>query len=155
MPGYVIAEDDLSQPDIRALLEQHFAGMLANSPKGSCHFLDFDGLNGPDVTFWAVRDGAGALAGCGAVREIDSAHGEIKSMRTADASLRKGAGATMLIHIIAAARARGYERLSLETGSGAAFEPAWALYRRFGFAECGPFGDYVEDPFSRYMTLEL
>jgi putative acetyltransferase len=150
-----IIEDDLTAHDIRALLEQHFAGMLANSPKDSCHFLDFEGLKGPGVTFWSIRGGSGALAGCGALREIDAAHGEIKSMRTADAFLRKGAGAAMLAHIIATAQARGYQRLSLETGSGAAFEPAQALYRRFGFAECGPFGDYVADPFSRYMTLEL
>ncbi len=155
MPDYAIAEDDLSGADIRALLEQHFAGMLANSPKDSCHFLDFEGLKGPGVTFWAVRNGDGVLAGCGALRAIDTAHGEIKSMRTADAFLRKGAGAAMLKHIIELARERGYKRLSLETGSGAAFEPAQALYRRFGFAECGPFGGYIEDPFSRYMTLEL
>ncbi len=155
MAGYVIAEDDLSGADIRALLERHFAGMLANSPKDSCHFLDFEGLKGPGVTFWAVRNRDGALAGCGALREIDATHGEIKSMRTSDGFLRMGAGAAMLAHIISVARERGYRQLSLETGSGAAFEPAQALYRRFGFTECGPFGGYVEDPFSRFMTLEL
>ncbi len=155
MTAFVIAEDDLSGADIRVLLEQHFAGMLANSPEGSCHFLDLDALKGPGVTFWAVRDAGGALAGCGALREIDKHHGEIKSMRTADAFLRNGAGAAMLIHIVSVAQSRGYNRLSLETGSGAAFAPAQALYRRFGFAHCTPFADYIEDPFSRYMTLEL
>lgn len=155
MTGYRIAEDDLSGADIRALLEQHFAGMLANSPKDSCHFLDFEGLKAPGVTFWSVRDETGTLAACGAMREIDPSHGEIKSMRTADAFLRKRAGAAMLAHILETARSRGYRWLSLETGSGAAFEPAQALYRGFGFAECGPFGDYVADPFSRYMTIAL
>ncbi|MBK6708405.1 MAG: GNAT family N-acetyltransferase [Sphingomonadales bacterium] len=153
-----IIEDDLSGPEIRALLEEHFAHMLANSPKDSCHFLDFEGLKGPGVTFWSVWTDAGPkaeLMGCGALREIDPAHGEIKSMRTHSAHLRKGAGAAMLEHIIATARACGYRRLSLETGSGPAFDAAHGLYLRHGFDYCTPFGDYVEDPFSRFMTLAL
>lgn len=149
-----IIEDDLTGAEIRALLETHFAGMLANSPKDSCHFLDFEGLKGPGVTFWSVWDGA-ALMGCGALKELSPDHGEIKSMRTHADHLRKGAAAAMLEHIIATARERGYGRLSLETGSGEAFDAAHALYRRYGFAYCPPFGDYVEDPFSRYMTLTL
>jgi putative acetyltransferase len=149
-----IKEDDLSGPEIRALLEAHFAGMLANSPKDKCHFLDFEGLKGDGVTFWSIWDGA-SLAGCGALREIDGTHGEIKSMRTHYDHLRKGTGAAMLDHIIKTARARGYTRLSLETGSGAAFEAATALYLRHGFTSCPPFADYREDPFSRFMTLAL
>lgn len=149
-----IIEDDLSGGDIRALLQSHFAGMLANSPKDSCHFLDFDGLRGPDVTFWSIWDGE-ALAGCGALRELDRTHGEIKSMRTHGDHMRKGAGTAMLRHIIATARARGYTRLSLETGSGDAFVAATALYHSHGFTTCPPFGDYREDPFSRFMTLPL
>jgi putative acetyltransferase len=149
-----IVEDDLTGPEIRALLETHFAGMLANSPEGSCHFLDFDGLNSADVTFWSIWDG-GALAGCGAVKQLSPTHGEIKSMRTHAEHLRKGAGAQMLEHIIRTAKSRGYERLSLETGSGDAFDAAHGLYLRYGFEYCPPFGDYVEDPFSRFMTLKL
>ncbi len=149
-----IIEDDLSGPEIRALLETHFAGMLANSPEGSCHFLDFDGLNAPDVTFWSVWDGR-SLAGCGALKELDPEHGEIKSMRTHEDHLRKGVGAVMLTHIISEARERGYWRLSLETGSTEAFIPALALYEAHGFQFCPPFGDYVEDPFSHFMTLAL
>lgn len=154
MIAYRIVEDDLGGSEIRALLQQHFAHMLANSPKDSCHFLDFDGLKGPGVTFWSVWD-KDTLAGCGALREVTPSHGEIKSMRTADTYLRKGAGSAMLDHIVEIAQVRGYERLSLETGSGAAFDPAHALYARFGFVPCGPFGDYAEDPFSRYLTLTL
>lgn len=146
-----IVEDDLSSAAIRALLEQHFAGMLANSPAGSCHFLDFDGLRAGNVTFWSIHDGD-TLAGCGALKQLDAAHGEIKSMRTADAFLRRGVAARMLDHIIDEARRRGLARLSLETGSGAAFEPAIALYRRYGFDDCAPFADYKPDPFSRFMT---
>ncbi|MGB5078618.1 MAG: GNAT family N-acetyltransferase [Sphingorhabdus sp.] len=147
-----IIKDDLSGPEIRALLEEHFAGMLANSPAGSCHFLDFEGLNAADVTFWSIWDG-NDLLGCGALKQLSPFHGEIKSMRTHALHLRKGAGARMLEHIIEIARARGYERLSLETGSGEAFEAARALYLRYGFTYCPPFGDYVEDPFSCFMTL--
>jgi putative acetyltransferase len=153
-----IKEDDLTGPEIRALLETHFAGMLANSPKDSCHFLDFEGLKGPGVTFWSVWAGADeneALMGCGALREIDPSHGEIKSMRTHEDHLRKGAAAAMLEHIIATAKDRGYWRLSLETGSGPAFDAAHGLYQGHGFEYGPPFGDYVEDPFSRFMTLVL
>jgi putative acetyltransferase len=149
-----ITQDDLSGPEIRALLEIHFAGMLANSPEGSCHFLDFDGLNAPDVTFWSIWDEA-TLAGCGALKELDPAHDEIKSMRTAADYLGKGVGTLMLRHIIHEAKARGIKRLSLETGSGPAFDAAHVLYQRFGFAYCPPFADYVDDPFSRFMTLEI
>jgi putative acetyltransferase len=149
-----IIEDDLTGVEIRALLETHFAGMLANSPRGSCHFLDFDGLNAPDVTFWSIWDGD-ALAGCGALKALSSTQGEIKSMRTHADHLRKGAGAAMLTHIIAEARQRGYVRLSLETGSSAPFLPAGALYKAFGFKYCPPFGNYVENPFSRFMTLAI
>ncbi len=153
-----IIPDDLSGPEIRGLLETHFAHMLANSPKDSCHFLDFDGLKGPGVTFWAVwtNDGQDAqLMGCGALKEHDADLGEIKSMRTHGDHLRKGAGATMLAHIIDVARQKGLKRLCLETGSGEAFDAAHALYLSHGFSYCAPFGEYTQDPFSRYMTLEL
>ena len=149
-----IGRDDLTGLEIRALLETHFAGMLASSPPGSCHFLDFDGLNAPDVTFWSIWDGD-SLAGCGALKELAAEHGEIKSMRTHADYLRKGVAARMLEHIIATAKQRGYRRLSLETGSTPDFDAAHGLYLRYGFEYCPPFGDYVEDPFSRYMTLAL
>ena len=149
-----IIEDDLTGVEIRALLETHFAAMLASSPAESCHFLDFDGLNAPDVTFWSIWDGI-ALAGCGALKALSPGQGEIKSMRTHADHLRKGAGAAMLRHIISQARQRGYVRLSLETGSSDAFAPARVLYEAYGFAYCPPFGDYVEDPFSRFMTLAI
>lgn len=151
---FKIIEDDLSGAAVRALLEEHFAGMLANSPPDSCHFLDFDGLKGPGVTFWSVWDGDD-LAGMGALKVHDATLGEVKSMRTHADQLRKGVAALMLRHIIAQARARGLARLSLETGSGPAFEPALALYRTHGFVDCPPFADYRPDPFSRFLTLEL
>lgn len=149
-----IIEDNLTGPEIRFLLETHFAGMLTNSPAGSYHFLDFDGLNAPDVTFWSIWDDE-RLAGCGALKELDAEHGEIKSMRTHADHLRKGVGATMLTHIISEGRERGYRRLSLETGSTEAFVPALAMYEAHGFEYCPPFGDYTEDPFSRFMTLAM
>ena len=149
-----IIEDDLSGSEIRALLEIHFAGMLANSPAESCHFLDVEGLKSPGVTFWSIWDG-GQLAGMGALKRHDAVLGEIKSMRTHEAFQRRGVGVAMLAHIIATAQAEGLERLSLETGSSAAFDAAHALYQRFGFIYCEPFADYKYDPFSRFMTLKL
>ena len=149
-----IIEDDLSGKEIRALLETHFAGMLANSPKDSCHFLDFEGLKAPGVTFWSIWD-QGELMGCGALKQHDADLGEVKSMRTHADHLRKGAGAAMLVHIIASARERGLKQLNLETGSGAAFDAAHALYLHHGFTYCPAFADYKDDPFSRFMTLKL
>ncbi|MBO9624706.1 MAG: GNAT family N-acetyltransferase [Sphingomonas sp.] len=146
-----IREGGLDTPQVIALLQVHFAGMLANSPEGSCHFLDLSALRAPEVTFWSAWDGEDLL-GCGALKQLDAGHGEIKSMRTAAEHLRRGTGAALVGHILGVARERGYRRLSLETGSGPAFEPAHALYRQFGFTDCGPFGDYEEDPFSRFMT---
>ena len=154
MAVWRIVEDDLSGTDIRALLETHFAGMLANSPPGSCHFLDFEGLKSPGVTFWSIWNGA-SLAGCGALKIHDARLGEIKSMRTHSDHLRKGAGAEMLAHIIHVAKAARLTQLSLETGSGLAFDAATALYLRFGFVECAPFAEYQPDPFSRYYTLKI
>ncbi|MCC2676094.1 MAG: family acetyltransferase [Ramlibacter sp.] len=146
--------DDLTGPDIHALLEEHLAHMHELSPPESVHALDLSGLRGLDVTFWTVREGP-LLLGCGALRQLTPTHGEIKSMRTPKGLRRKGAGRAVLQHIIGEARARGYRRLSLETGSQPGFEPARALYRSFGFTPCGPFGDYREDPNSIFMTLAL
>lgn len=149
-----IREGGLDEPQVVDLLHLHFAHMLANSPKDSCHFLDLSGLRARDVTFWSAWDGA-ALLGCGALRQLDPAHGEVKSMRTAPEHVRRGVGAAILERIMEAARRRGYRRLSLETGSGEAFDAAQRLYRLFGFSECPPFGDYTADPFSRFMSRPL
>ena len=149
-----IVADDLTHPDVRALLEHHFAAMLANSPPGSCHFLDFAGLSGPDVSLWSIWDDD-RLAGLGALKALSPVHGEIKSMRTAADYQRQGVAGVLLAHIVGQARSRGYLRVSLETGTGAAFDAAHALYRRFGFAPCPPFGDYGENPHSRFMTMAL
>ena len=129
--------------------------MQASSPSESVHALDLDRLRAPEVTFWSVWE-AQDLLGCGALRQFEPERGEIKSMRTATEHLRKGVAANLLAHIIAVARERGYRGLYLETGSGAAFAPAHALYRRFGFDFCGPFADYpTDDPFSRFMSRAL
>jgi len=149
-----ITEGGLDDPDVLALLREHLQGMADHSPPESIHALDVEGLKAPGITFWTIRDGSEVL-GCIALKQLDERHGEIKSMRTASAHLRKGVGAALLEHLVAEARRRGYERLSLETGSGPGFEAAHALYRKFGFVECGPFADYREDPFSRFMTIVL
>lgn len=149
-----IVRDDLSHPDVIALLELHLRSAFENSPPGSVFALDLTGLRDPAVTLWSTWDGDGLL-GLGALKRLDSDHGELKSMRTAPAHLRKGVAAAMLDHLIAEGRARGYKRLSLETGSNQPFAPARALYERAGFAPCGPFADYVDTDFSRYYRLEL
>ena len=149
-----ITQGGLDDPDVLALLGEHLQGMADHSPPESIHALDVAGLKAPDITFWTMRDGD-EVAGCIALKQLDNRHGEIKSMRTSSSHLRRGVGAALLAHLVAEARRRNYERLSLETGSGPGFEAAHALYRRFGFEECGPFADYREDPFSRFMTMAL
>jgi putative acetyltransferase len=128
--------------------------MYELSPPESVHALNLEKLRKPEITFWTAWEGS-QLLGCGALKELDSKHGEVKSMRTPKALRRKGAGRAILARAIEVARARGYERLSLETGTVDAFQPAQRLYESFGFAYCGPFGDYAEDPNSVFMTLHL
>ncbi len=146
--------DDLTGSEIKELLQEHLRCMARVSPPESRHALSIDGLKQPGITFWTIWDES-SLVGCGALKELDARHGEIKSMRTAYAYQRKGVGSEMLSYIIEQARQRGYHRLSLETGAMDYFEPARRLYARFGFARCGPFGSYVVDPNSVFMTLEL
>ena len=150
-----IREGGLDDPQVIGLLRLHLADMHAHSPAESVHALDLAGLRRPDMAFWTIWE-EGRLLGCGALKELDAGHGEIKSMRTAPDQLRSGVGAALVRHMLGVARGRGYRRLSLETGSGEAFAPAHALYRKFGFTECGAFGDYpADDPFSRFMSRVL
>lgn len=149
-----IEVDDLSRSQVHALLQAHLEAMHANSPPGSVHALDLGALKLPDITFWTAWDN-GQLLGCGALKQLDADHAEIKSMRTAAAHLRKGVARSILEVILREAGKRGYRHVSLETGSAAAFAPAHRLYERFGFRRCGPFGAYVEDRFSVFMTKQL
>ena len=149
-----IQRDDLSGPEVRALLEEHLREMHRNSPPESVHALDLAGLLRPEVTFWTVWSGAG-LMGCGALKELDPGHGEVKSMRTAPAHRRQGVARAMLEHILEEAARRGYRRVSLETGSQAAYAPARRLYESHGFTLCPPFNGYAEDPHSVFMTRVL
>lgn len=146
-----IAIDDVRHPALIALLQAHVADLARHSPAGSCHALDVEALRKPEVTFWSAWDGDAPM-GCGALQDLGQGQGEVKSMRTADAYLRRGVAAALLQVVLDAARARGYAQVSLETGAGPAFAPAHALYRRFGFAPCGPFGSYRADPYSTFMA---
>ena len=149
-----IERDDLSRPQIHALLQEHLDNMYELSPPESVHALDLSKLRRPEITFWSVWDGT-TLVGCGALKDMGGAEGEVKSMRTPKALRRRGAGRAMLAHILAEARSRRYRRLWLETGSHPDFTPALELYRSVGFRVCGPFADYRLDPNSIFMTLEL
>lgn len=144
----------LETPEVAALLTEHLDDMRRYSPPESVHALDLDRLNTPDLTFWSLWDD-GEVLGCAALRELDPGHGELKSMRTAAAHRRRGVAAALLDHVVAEARRRGYRRLSLETGSPAEFAPARAMYAAYGFTPSGPFGPYLDDEFSVFMTLDL
>lgn len=152
--GFNICEDDLSRDQTLALLALHLAGMHANSPPGNVFALDLSGLQGKDVTVWSVLSGD-RVASIGALKMLDPHSAEIKSMRTHPDYLRKGAATALLDHIVATARSRGVRRLSLETGSGPAFEPALALYRKRGFANGEAFGDYTPSDFNQFLHLDL
>ena len=150
----VIKPADFDDDWVKALLTRHLEGMHANSPPGHVFALDWSGLQKPEVSFYALWDGE-HLLGFGALKELEPRAGEIKSMRTADAHLRRGVAATILDHIIAEARQRGYVRLLLETGSGPAFEPALNLYRNNGFLEGGALDGYEKSPFNQFLHLDL
>lgn len=149
-----IVRDDLAHPLVLELIELHLRSAFENSPPGAVFALDLSGLRDPAVTLWTAWDG-GDLLGMGALKRLDAGHGEIKSMRTAPAQLRRGVAGTMLGHLLGEARAGGYRRVSLETGSNDAFAPARALYERYGFEETGPFAGYTDTGFSRYYTRTL
>ncbi|RLK58551.1 GNAT family N-acetyltransferase [Actinokineospora cianjurensis] len=149
-----VVVDDLSGAEVARFLEEHVEQLRAVTPPGSSHALDLEGLRKPEVTFWAVRDGD-VLAGCGALKELAPGHGEVKSMRTAGEYRKRGVASLVLRHIVEVATGRGYERLSLETGSFEFFAPARTLYAKYGFTFCDPFPPYVEDPNSVFMTKEL
>lgn len=165
-PFHIRVDRELTHPQVLALLEEHLAGMRAASPPECVFALDLDGLRQPEITFltaWrlpadASADNDGELVAMGALKELtpttatEGGHGELKSMRTSARHLRQGAAQAVLTDLLNLARERGYARVSLETGTTPGFDAAVAMYRRFGFAECGPFADYREDPFSRFMS---
>ncbi|MFX3651444.1 MAG: GNAT family N-acetyltransferase [Paenibacillus sp.] len=149
-----IKVDDLSGVQVKALIAEHLQGMAADSPPESIHALNLDGLKKPEITFWCAWEGDDLL-GCGAIKELNSEHAELKSMRTASAHLRKGVARKILAHIMDVAVERGYKRISLETGSMDSFIPARKLYEDFGFEYCEPFADYILDPNSAFMTKTI
>ena len=151
---FVARIEDLSSPEVQGLVAEHLRGMHANSPACHVNALAIEGLRRPDITFWSVWSGE-SLCGCGALKALGPASGEIKSMRTRAPHLRQGLGQFMLDEIIRTAETRGYERLYLETGTGFAFEPAHALYLKNGFTWCGAFGDYVDTDFNVFMEKNL
>lgn len=151
-----IIEDDLQGEEIQALLQHHVSDALTNSPPDEVFALDLSGLLVPEITFWSVWDDSGdVLLGCGALKTLSPEHGEVKSMRTTDAAMRKGVGSVVLSHIIETARARGMTRLSLETGTNEAYEPARKFYAKFGFEKCGNFDQYKWGGFSYLMSKAL
>ena len=152
--AWVIEEEDPRTADVSALLERHLAFCNTHSPPEDVHALDIEGLLDPAVAFFTLRQD-GELLGVGTLKELDPSHAEIKSMHTAEASRGLGVGRAIVEHLLATAEARGYRRVSLETGSMDAFAPARSLYERIGFTPCGPFAEYRDSPNSNFMTLAL
>jgi putative acetyltransferase len=146
--------DDLSGSEIAEFLEEHIKEMKSVSPPESKHALDLEGLRKPEIKFWTVWENS-RLIGCGAMKELDANHAEIKSMRTAISFGGEGVASMLLQHILNEAKLRGYRRISLETGSMPFFEPARKLYVKYGFKNCAPFSTYREDPNSVFMTIKL
>jgi len=144
----------LDHPDVINLLSEHQDRMAEHSPEKSRHVLDVKALQGVGITFWSLWDGD-ELMGCVALKQWSRQLGELKSMKTSPAYIRRGVGNHLLKHVIAVAKQRGYQQLKLETGSMAYFEPARQLYKKMGFIDCGPFGDYVTDPSNVFMCLEM
>lgn len=151
---WTIHEGELDHEDVRDLLAQHFAEMRAGSPPAACHVLPVDGLKVPEIRFFTLRED-GVLLGCGALKQLEAGHGEVKSMRTADGALGRGVGKALLDRLVETARSGGITRLSLETGSTEQFAAANRLYEREGFERCGPFGDYADTPFTRFFTKAI
>ena len=154
MHALTIIEDDLRGPEIAALLARHMEHMVSITPAESVYALDLERLRVPEITFWSAWLDGGAV-GCIALKDLGDGHGEIKSAHTLARMRGKGVGRALVEHLVENARARGMTRLSLETGKTAHFRPAQELYRRFGFVETGPFGDYGPDPHSFFMTRAL
>jgi putative acetyltransferase len=146
--------DDLSGGEVIELLEEHLADMYATSPPESVHALDLDGLKSPEITFFSAWKGS-QLLGCVAIKELDTQHAELKSMRTSQFARKSGVASKLLQHVLDTATARQYRRISLETGSEDYFKPARNLYQKFGFGYCEPFANYVLDPHSHFMSFEL
>jgi putative acetyltransferase len=153
-PRCDVVRGGLNDPRVQALLERHVTTARAETARGSAHALDIDALKSPDITFWSAWNGE-TLLGVGALKRLSAAHGEIKSMHTAEAHRGSGVGTAILMHIIEFARLAGLKRLSLETGSWDYFRAARGFYKRHDFVECAPFGDYTDDPNSVFMTLNL
>ena len=151
---FAIEQDDLSAPDVIALLEFHLADMHRWSPACQVHAMPVERLRAADVTFFAARKD-GQLAAVGAIKQLDTKRGELKSMRAAPEFRGQGAGEAILLHLVETARQRGYRWIGLETGKPEPFLPAQRLYAKHGFAECPAFGDYVADEFSMCMERHI
>ena len=154
MTAWTVHEGELDREDVRALLAQHFAEMRAGSPPSACHVLPADQLKAPEIRFFTLRE-SDDLLGCGALKRLEPGHGELKSMRASNEALGRGVGKVLLHHLIGAARSEGMTQLSLETGSTDQFAAALRLYEREGFEPCGPFGGYIDTPFTRFFTKSI
>lgn len=147
-------ESNFEDPEVNQLLKKHFVELRSVSPKGSTHVLDIEGLQNKNIKFWSIYENH-KLIGCGALKFLDSNHGEFKSIRVADSFRKKGYGKKVISVLFEKSKELGINKISVETGSGEFFLPARRLFEEFGFEECEPFGHYVNDSNSCYMSLEI
>jgi putative acetyltransferase len=155
MPAGGFSPDDPQRADVTALLRRHLDYAHANTAPEDVFALDVERLVDPAIAFFSFRDEEGALLAVGALKHLDPSHAEIKSMHTAEQFRRRGIGRAMVEYLLDAARARGYTRVSLETGTQPAFAPARSLYEAAGFEPCAAFADYRSSDASAFMTLAL
>ncbi len=154
MSAFSLRPDDASRPEVAALIARHFQLMRETSPPESCHVMDASELTAAGAVLYSLSNG-GAVIGIGALKPLGDGHGEIKSMHVATEARGRGASKALLEALLEKAGSEGMSRVSLETGVEDAFIAARGLYTRYGFVECAPFGDYIEDPLSVFMTKAL
>ena len=121
-------EGNFDNPEVNQLLKKHFIELRSVSPKGSAHVLDIEGLKVKSIKFWSIYENE-KLIGCGALKFLDSVHGEFKSIRVADSFRKKGYGKKVIAILIEKSRQLNIQKISIETGSGEFFLPARKLFK--------------------------
>ena len=149
-----LREGGLDDPRVIALIAHHLAEARGSTPQDNAHAMGVDGLRRSDISFWTAWEGD-TLLGFGALRHLSTEHGEIKSMRTAPDQLRRGVARAILAHLLSIAHARGYVRVSLETGTAPMFDAANRMYEAAGFVDGPVFGGYPKSAHNRFMTMPL
>src|SRR4051794_12390916 len=152
---YVIGEDNPDRDDVRALVQVHRDWSLQQTPPQFSFSVEPHAVAEGGITLFGARSVSGELLGIGGLKQLDTSHGEVKTMHTSLQARGHGVGRALLMALLAEARRRGYARVSLETGTGDAFAPARTLYGSVGFRPSPPFAGYANTEHNVCMTLNL